>query len=331
MNGLFAVLVAFSMLCSLNYFAGDQSTNIEETNVKEEKTEDVGSADTVAVTEEDEVMGEGIRKIKIDSLLQYPELPAGCETTSLTAVLNFYGYDVDKLTIAEKYLPKQKFYKLDGIYYGADFRKAFAGSPEKEGSYGCYAPCIVITANKYFTDIEDETVAVDLTGTELEELISLYIDNGEPIIVWITYDNLHESTLTISWTTPEGENVRWRDHEHCAVLTGYDMNKRVVYAMDPLIGHTEYDYDLFELRYIEMGKQAICIKKTEKKKDYSSLAVLTDKGRIQLKTKNMEIQEEVIGSWMCDFGQGDIMCPSFRQMQGRLSDGNITKNTSNGK
>ena len=41
-----------------------------------------------------------------ESLNQNPELPTGCEITSLTSVLNYYGCNVDKTTMADEYLKK---------------------------------------------------------------------------------------------------------------------------------------------------------------------------------------------------------------------------------
>ena len=40
-------------------------------------------------------------------IIQYPDLPTGCETTSLTMVLNYLGYPVDKLDLADHYLDKK--------------------------------------------------------------------------------------------------------------------------------------------------------------------------------------------------------------------------------
>ncbi len=43
--------------------------------------------------------------IPVNCILQNPELPTGCEATSLTMVLNYWGYTVSKVTIAGQYLP----------------------------------------------------------------------------------------------------------------------------------------------------------------------------------------------------------------------------------
>lgn len=73
-------------------------------------------------------------------LSQNPELPTGCEITSLTSVLNYYGINVKKETMADDYLKKG-----DGSYY-----KMFLGNPRDAGSFGCMAQPIVDAANLYF-------------------------------------------------------------------------------------------------------------------------------------------------------------------------------------
>lgn len=197
--------------------------------------------------------------IDVKNILQNPELPTGCEVTSLTILLNHLGYPADKVTMARNYLPKLDFYWENGIYYGADFRTTFAGNPESEYSYGCYAPCITITADNYFKDNGFSAIACEITGTDFDSLLSDYIDNDMPLLIWITSSNLHESALTSIWTTPEGEQVQWRAYEHCVVLTGYDMDNQLIYAADPLYGSISYDYSTIRQRYNEMGRQAVYI------------------------------------------------------------------------
>ena len=43
-------------------------------------------------------------KLNVEQLLQNPELPSGCEVTSLTVALNYLGYDIDKITMCDTYL-----------------------------------------------------------------------------------------------------------------------------------------------------------------------------------------------------------------------------------
>jgi hypothetical protein len=67
--------------------------------------------------------------IPVSTLLQEPELPNGCEIVSLTAILNYYGYNVSKVIMADQHLPKQDFIRVDGKLFGPDPYKTYAGSP----------------------------------------------------------------------------------------------------------------------------------------------------------------------------------------------------------
>ncbi|MDE6672774.1 MAG: C39 family peptidase [Ruminococcus sp.] len=205
------------------------------------------------------VINENKKIIDVTNIAQYPELPTGCEVTSLTILLNHLGYKADKIDLARNYLPKQDFYWENGIYYGADFRTTFAGNPASEYSYGCYAPCIVTTANRYLNNIGAYSIAHNISGADFDSLLTDYIDNDRPVLIWITSSNLHESYLTSIWTTPAGEQVQWRAYEHCVVLTGYDLDNGLIYVSDPMYNNVAYDYDKIKLRYNEMGRQAVCI------------------------------------------------------------------------
>ena len=51
---------------------------------------------------------------KFTAICQYPELPTGCEVTALAMVLGFYGQDVDKCELSDKYLDKGKIGETEG-------------------------------------------------------------------------------------------------------------------------------------------------------------------------------------------------------------------------
>lgn len=225
----------------------DPTTGMMVTNVKEPSN--LPAVDTNVTA----------KRLNVANILQNPELPTGCESVSLTILLNHLGFSVNKMTIARQYLPKLDFYTKNGVYYGADFRTTFAGNPESSNSYGCYAPCITTTANRYFSANGFKSTACNITGAEFDSLLNDYINNDIPVLIWITSNNLHETRLTSVWTTPSGERVQWLAYEHCVVLTGYDKANNLVYVSDPLVGNTSYDYSRLKQRYIDMGKQAVYI------------------------------------------------------------------------
>ena len=210
----------------------------------------------ITVTEEGSLLAEdpankpALRK-RFGVISQYPELPTGCEVTSLTMVLRFYGFNVTKELMAEKYLPK-------GVAWKTDFREAFAGDPFSQYSYGCYAPVIVDTANKYLKVKKSTLKARELVNFEFEELFN-FTDNGVPVMVWATI-GLIEGRYTATWKASNGETVSWYANEHCMVLLGYNKRNKTVYAADPDKGKImEYDMELFKKRYEELFRQAVVI------------------------------------------------------------------------
>ena len=69
--------------------------------------------------------------------MQNPELPHGCEITSLTAVLNYFGMNVSKLEMTDKYLPKQEIRTEGNQRFGPNPNEAFAGNP-RDKARGMY-------------------------------------------------------------------------------------------------------------------------------------------------------------------------------------------------
>ena len=65
-----------------------------------------------------------------------PELPTGCEITSLTMTLNYYGYSADKMAMALEYLPTvgwtNTYYGDNETLYGNDIYNYFIGNPQSE-------------------------------------------------------------------------------------------------------------------------------------------------------------------------------------------------------
>lgn len=188
--------------------------------------------------------------INISPLNQLPELPTGCETTSLTMVLQYYGFDADKCDLADNFLDK-------GPVGKTDFRVAFEGDPRDSNSYGCYAPVVKNMANKYLKYKNSDYTATDITGTSLKNLFQ-YIDKKIPVIVWGTLD-CREGRYTATWNV-NGKELRWFYPEHCMVLVGYDNEKSLVWVNDPIHGDVRsYDMNIFESRYNSLFKQAVII------------------------------------------------------------------------
>lgn len=212
------------------------------------------TSDSLESKEDDSINNEaeksGTKLIDLKPLCQYPELSTGCEITSLTMVLNYYNINADKCSLADNYLEK-------GPVGETDFRIAFEGNPRDPNSYGCYAPVIKNTANKYLSEKNSKMTAKDITGTEFEDLFN-YVDNGIPVIVWGTLD-CRQGHYSVTWHV-NGEDLTWFTPEHCMVLVGYDSLNSLVWVGDPVHGDIRsYDKKLFKDRYNSLKKQAVVI------------------------------------------------------------------------
>ena len=196
--------------------------------------------------------------IPLETLMQNPELPNGCEITSLTAVLNYYGFDAEKTVMADDYLPKVPFYYKGKKLYGADPNKAYAGDPRlKQGGFFSYAPPIVEAADNYFNDYGGGYRPLDISLSQEDEIIS-YLKEGVPVVIWVTLD-LTEPRINYSWYFHEtGEYFDAPVNLHCVVLNGYKDDDSL-HVMNPLKGQVVYDRDYFFRSYEALGRHAMVV------------------------------------------------------------------------
>ncbi len=202
---------------------------------------------------------------EVETILQNPELPHGCEVTGLAVLLSYYDISADKCELAERWLPK-------GAWGKTDFRKAFVGEPGKKiASAGCFAPVIADTANRYIKEGKPDSAkggnkqasessgavskltAVAKEGVNFAELLAMVQE--APVLAWTTM-NLEAPYIAQVWEV-DGEELYWQNYEHCVVLTGYDAEKGILYGTDPLYGPCEYDMRLFSLRFQTMYSQVV--------------------------------------------------------------------------
>ena len=202
---------------------------------------------------------------EVETILQEPELPHGCEVTGLAILLSYYGVEADKCELAEEWLPK-------GEWGQTDFREAFVGDPRrKKASAGCYAPVIADTANRYlkegkpgsagsgtgktpeFAGNAGKLTAVARENVAFEELLLMLQE--APVLAWTTI-NLEAPYIAQVWEV-DGEELYWQNLEHCVVLTGYDAEKGILYGTDPLYGPCEYAAELFSVRFQTMYSQVV--------------------------------------------------------------------------
>ena len=200
----------------------------------------------------------GTQLTDFDIIEQYPELPTGCEITAMTMVLNYYGYNVDKVTMAMDYMPKvqAEFYRSeDGWLMGPDLENFFVGDPTEETGYICGTGAIVTAANAYLTDVGSDMTAVAMKNAQPEELYDL-IDQGTPVVIWCTI-NMEDRAETDGWYREDGTYMEWSTNDHGAVLIGYDED--TVTVADPIYSRITVSRVQFEKIFAERGGQCVIL------------------------------------------------------------------------
>ena len=187
--------------------------------------------------------------VDVPCLMQYPELPTGCESVALTDMLLYWGYLPTKTTIASSYLPRSS----------TNFVTAFCGNPFSSGGNwnACCAPAIAIAGNSYLGQWGEHR-AVEVTGASQNGIFS-YIQNGTPVQVWSTVDCQPSAG---SWTGAQwynGRSYRLFSGTHSVVVSGYDTEEGIVYVSDPLSGSVTRSMFSFFSIYTHLGSQAVVI------------------------------------------------------------------------
>lgn len=195
-------------------------------------------------------------KVLLDAPLiwQMPELPRGCEVTSLAMLLQYKSIQVDKLTLAREVKKNPAEYQLQNgkIYFG-DPNEGFVGNmyTYTQPGLGVYHKPIAELAEKYLPG-----KIADLSGADFEEL-KIHLSDDRP--VWVItnteYKKLEDSFFQ-TWYTPNGP-VKITTKEHSVLITGYDKNS--IYFNDPLTGEKNKKAPIkdFVEAWVQMGRQAI--------------------------------------------------------------------------
>ena len=191
--------------------------------------------------------------LDIPFVSQYPELPTGCEITSLTEVLNYLGYGIDKETLARNYLDMR-----DTVTQGC-FVEYFWGSPWKTTGSGCFAPAIANAANSFLKSQNSSYSAYIMSYSPVEDLFT-ELSLGHPVIVWTSYNYNDPDVKYNDVTLDDGTVFTWPRNEHCAALSGYDIDRGVVTLADPTYGIVERSMEEFVTYYQKYYYQAVVVR-----------------------------------------------------------------------
>lgn len=183
-------------------------------------------------------------------MMQYPELPTGCEAVALSNALTYYGFSLSKYEIVDRWLPRS----------GWDWVTAYQGNPYSWGGgawNSCCAPALCIAANNYLGAHGSSLRAYNITGTSFSNLYD-YIAQGYPVIVWNTVDmGLPGLSTETRWH--DGTPYRLYGGTHTVVLKGFDKNNGTVLVADSISGYVSRDAGSFGWIYSVLGSQAVVI------------------------------------------------------------------------
>lgn len=233
--------------------------------------------------------------------LQNPELPNGCEVTSLAMLLTAAGYPVDKLELYE-YLPREEFSYSGSARLGPNPQEAFAGDPASaSGGWYCLEGPVVKTGNRWLQSSGGSAEMVNLTGLEQSQLNAL-LEEGTPLVVWITQEYEEPAYReSFTWTLPDSTQYIPYDNLHCVVVVGTEGDAYRV--ADPIRGWQSVDQEAFWKSFDGMGRRAVTVDKGLKGEAGETLAAFSQEdstGELDIAQQEQNARPELAGqveSW----------------------------------
>jgi uncharacterized protein YvpB len=189
------------------------------------------------------------KTINAPHIKQLPELPRGCEVTSLAMMIQQAGVKVGKMELAKEV--RKVPFKTNGL--NGNPYDGFVGNiyTFSQPGLGVYNGPIQKLAEKYLPNR-----VVNLSGYDFSYIYKM-LDKGVP--VWVItnswFSHLPSSQFK-TWQTSSGP-LRITYREHSVLVTGYDAN--YIYINDPLYHRANRAVNKadFISSWIQMGKQAI--------------------------------------------------------------------------
>ncbi len=203
--------------------------------------------------------------IRVPAKDQYPQLPNGCEVTSLAMLMTAVGHPVSKMTLAHEMpvdptkLVLTSYTTSNGqvvhkVQYWGNPNVGFVGSVYQAGyGYGIYNGPMARFLNRLLPgraeNLTDQPFSASLRQ----------VAEGIPVEAWTT-TTFQPTTDWVTWRSPEGL-VHATPWEHAVLIVGYAPG--YLYINNPLNG--EAAQKVAEAPFIEawkqLGEQALTVKK----------------------------------------------------------------------
>lgn len=190
------------------------------------------------------------QRLNVPLETQYPELPNGCEVTSLSMLLRYYNINVNKLELSANIKHVSSF--TDNGKYRGNPHVGFVGYMSLPNAGWCvYNEPLEQVSHRYTNRIRN------YTSHDFIQVMKL-VSNGHPVLI-ITTTNFNHVHDMQTWQTAQGP-VRVTPSSHACVITGFNKKARIVYINDPFgRKNKKVPWANLEKSFNQQGKQALYI------------------------------------------------------------------------
>lgn len=195
---------------------------------------------------------------------QNPDYPNGCEVASATMLLKHFGISIDMKEYVDSYLPKDEVYEKDGLRYGPDPSKYYAGDPsDSSRGWGVFLPVIKSSLYTIFKNKLPEDKVGHIYTSDDKLPLEEYVQRGSPVLVWTTIDYSEAKDIYEWFSYDKSRTYTYPKNAHVVVIVG--MDKDYYYINDPLKDEKaiKVSREKFDKSYDSMGRQALYIQITD--------------------------------------------------------------------
>lgn len=194
----------------------------------------------------------------IELILQNPDLPNGCEVTSLAMVLTSAGFPVSHVALYRECMSSENFTYSENQRFGPSPEEYYVGNASSyTGGWYCFENPIVETGNIWLQKNGSKRRMQMISGITQAEL-DQYAQDKVPVVVWVTLEYAPPSYSTsFSWILPNGEQYVPYQNLHCVVLAGEENGQYLI--ADPIYGWQTVSKEIFWTSFDAMGRRAVTI------------------------------------------------------------------------
>lgn len=194
----------------------------------------------------------------VEILFQNPELPNGCEATSLAMVLTSAGWPVSPVSFYENSMSHSGFSYREGQRFGPSPEEVYVGdAADPAGGWYCFELPVMEAGNRWIEANGGGGHMQRISGISPSELDD-YARDGVPVIVWVTLQyGAPTYAESFRWVLPDGTLYTPYSNLHCVVVAGEDDGQYRI--ADPIYGWQKIEKSRFWASFDAMGRRAVTV------------------------------------------------------------------------